>query len=85
MKTIMYSAFVVLIATAVNLTLKEPTKEPYKTDKKEKELDSLIDFSIEYESKIDDSLRINIISKAYKIDSLNNIIKQKDLQLKNFK
>ncbi len=79
----MYSAFVVLIATAVNLTLKEPTKEPYKTDKKEKELDSLIDFSIKYESKIDDSFRVNIINKSHEIDSLKNIIKEKDFQLKN--
>ena len=83
MKTIMYSAILVLIATAIKYTVEDPKKEPIQLDKKEKELDSLIDISIKYESKIDDNFKTILFSKESEIDSLKHVIKKKDMKLKS--
>jgi hypothetical protein len=77
MKTIIYSVVIVLFASYLGVIVKKNDATNDKFIKKNNEVDSLLNFSIKYEKKLDDTLKLLLIKKEAEIKILEKKLKAK--------
>jgi hypothetical protein len=77
MKTIIYSVVIVLFASYLGVIVKKNDATNDNFIKTNNEVDSLLNFSIKYEKKLDDTLKLLLIKKEAEIKILEKKLKSK--------